>query len=110
MSTELAALPPDASPARRQVYRDQIASDQTKIDKYTQEKTAIMKQAQALEQLRDAAQRQGKPFGVAVIFLQVAILISSIAALFKRKAIWFVALPIGLLGLAYFADGFLLFF
>jgi hypothetical protein len=47
---------------------------------------------------------------VAVIFLQVAILISSIAGLFKRKAIWLAALPVGLLGLVYFADGFFLFF
>jgi hypothetical protein len=59
-----------------------------------------------LEAERDAAQRQGKPFGVAVIFLQVAILISSIAGLFKRKLIWLAALPVGLLGLVYFATVF----
>jgi len=80
------------------------------VTKYAREKSQIQKQAQQLEQQRDAAQRQGHPFGVAVIFLQVAILISSIAGLFRRKQVWYAALPIGLLGLIFFADGFWLFF
>jgi hypothetical protein len=110
LATELAALPPDASQTRRQVYQSRIADYQKKIAKYTQDKAAIMKQALVLEHQRDAAARQGRPFGVAVIFLQVAILISSVAGLFKRKSVWLAALPVGLLGLAYFADGFLLLF
>jgi hypothetical protein len=110
LKTSLAALAANAPPAQRQVYQDKIADYQKKVEKYTAEKAAIMKTAQSLEAQRDAAQRQGKPFGVAVIFLQVAILISSIAGLFKRKVIWLAALPVGLLGLVYFADGFFLFF
>lgn len=110
LETELNALPPEASQARRQVYLHQIADYGKKISKYSQEKAAIMKQAQSLEQLRDQAQRHGQPFGVAVIFLQVAILVSSIAGLFKQKRLWYIALPIGLVGVVYFADGFWLFF
>jgi hypothetical protein len=40
----------------------------------------------------------------------VAILISSIAGLLKRKAIWLAALPVGLIGLTSFANGFFLWF
>ncbi|TDR72449.1 DUF4337 domain-containing protein [Paludibacterium purpuratum] len=103
------ALPANAPETQRKVYADKVAEYDKKVAKYTAEKAQIMQEARALEDARDAAQRQGKPFGVAVIFLQVAILISSIAGLFKQRNIWFAALPVGLVGMLYFADGFFLF-
>jgi hypothetical protein len=48
-------------------------------------------------------------FGIAVIFLQIAILLSSIAALMKKKSVWVVGLIAGACGLIYFANGFFLF-
>lgn len=45
-----------------------------------------------------------------VIFLQIAILLSSIAALLKTKPIYFAGLAVGGVGMVYFANGFLLFF
>ena len=107
---ELDSLPVSASPAQREHYQAQLKKVGDKAARYATERKDIEKEARRLEAERDAAQRQGKPFGVAVIFLQVAILISSIAGLFKRKLIWLAALPVGLLGLVYFADGFFLFF
>ncbi|GAB7126095.1 hypothetical protein JCM19000A_06020 [Silvimonas sp. JCM 19000] len=86
-----------------------IADYSKKVTQYDAEKHEIENKARALEAQRDEAQQHGKPFGIAVIFLQVAILISSIAGLFKRKVLWWGALPVGLIGLAYFADGFFLF-
>ncbi|BEV72743.1 hypothetical protein THUN1379_22250 [Paludibacterium sp. THUN1379] len=109
LKVTLDALPSNAPAAARKVYQDKMAEYDKKIAKYTSEKAQIMQQARALEAARDHAQQQGRPFGVAVIFLQVAILISSIAGLFKQRQIWFAALPVGLLGLLYFADGFFLF-
>jgi len=44
-----------------------------------------------------------------VVFLQMAILLSSIAALMKKKAVWAVGLTVGAAGLVYFVDGYLLF-
>jgi hypothetical protein len=44
-----------------------------------------------------------------VIFLQIAILLSSIAALMKKKPVWFLGLITGAFGLFYFANGFWLF-
>lgn len=105
---ELEQLPATAS--QREHYQQQLKKLGDKVARYSAERKDIEKMARQLEVERDAAQRQGKPFGVAVIFLQVAILISSIAGLFKRKLIWLAALPVGLLGLVYFADGFFLFF
>ena len=102
-------LPANAAAAVRGRYKEAIASADASVEKYEKEKNTIKLEAQRLEKQRDDAQRHGQPFGMAVIFLQVAILISSIAGLLKRQQIWYVALPFGALGLLYFADGFFLF-
>ncbi|MBJ6801117.1 DUF4337 domain-containing protein [Geomonas propionica] len=80
-----------------------------KIAKYDQEKAKIQDDAKKLEKERDDAQRHGRPFGLAVIFLQIAILLSSIAALLKKKIIWVAGVAVGICGLVQFANGFLLF-
>jgi hypothetical protein len=90
-------------------YRKKIEDYQKKIDRYETEKADIQKEARRLETIRDDAQRHSKIFGMAVIFLQIAILLSSIAALLKRKAIWILGLAVGAVGLFYFSNGFLLF-
>jgi hypothetical protein len=48
-------------------------------------------------------------FGIAVIFLQISILLSSIAALLKKKPVWILGLVVGAAGIFYFLDGFFLF-
>ena len=86
-----------------------IAVANEKVKKYESEKSAIQDSAKNLEAIRDDAQRHGKPYGVSVIFFQVAILLSSVSGLFKRKWLWYVALPFGLVGIAFFVNGFWLF-
>jgi hypothetical protein len=110
LQLELEALPANAPESVRAHYRKLIDGYAQKLAKYENDRNQIQTQARGLEKERDDAQRHGQPFGMAVIFLQVAILISSIAGLFKRKEIWLAALPVGLIGLLYFADGFFLFF
>jgi hypothetical protein len=44
-----------------------------------------------------------------VIFLQIAILLSSIAALMKKKPVWVLGLITGAFGVVYFLNGFFLF-
>ncbi|MBB5193443.1 hypothetical protein HNQ50_004200 [Silvimonas terrae] len=101
-------LPADSKAAA--AYAARIADYDAKVKQYGEEKDNIQSSARALEAQRDEAQRHGKPFGLAVIFLQVAILVSSIAGLFKRKSLWLSALPIGLVGVVYFLDGFFVLF
>jgi hypothetical protein len=55
------------------------------------------------------AQKHSQAFGMAVIFLQIAILLSSIAALLKKKIVWTLGLVTGVLGIMYFVNGFFLF-
>ena len=91
-------------------YEKKIALYLQKIKKYDEEKAEISKEAKKMETIRDDAQKHAGIFGLAVIFLQIAILLSSIAALMKRKSIWIIGLAAGAAGLVYFANGFLLFF
>lgn len=101
-------LDPNADGKAIARYKKSITENNKRVEKYENEKKEIQMTAKSLESQRDEAQRHGQPFGFAVIFLQVAILISSIAGLFKRKALWLLALPVGAIGVVYFADGFLL--
>lgn len=103
-----AALPA-GSPAAAE-FDAKIAEFGKKSATYGQEQADIQAKAKQLELQRDTAQKHGKPFGLAVIFLQVAILLSSVAGLLKKKALWLTALPVGLLGMLFFANGFWLFF
>jgi nitroreductase len=109
LALDLLALPEQAAPEVRQRYEHVLADYTEKVAKYEQEKAQIQQKAKALEEERNQAQRHSKPFGLAVIFLQIAILLSSIAGLFKRKPVWYAAWPMGFIGVLYFADGFFLF-
>ncbi|MDN0082287.1 DUF4337 domain-containing protein [Crenobacter sp. SG2305] len=109
LALELETLPDNTPDSTRQRYQALVADYSKKLQRYTQERNDLQNKARELEQKRDEAQRHSQPFGIAVIFLQIAILISSIAGLFKRRALWLAALPLGVLGLTYFADGFFLF-
>ena len=90
-------------------YHKKITEYEQAIKRYDNEKADIKKDAEQLELFRDEAQKHTQAFGMAVIFLQISILISSIAALIKRKYLWFIGIGVGAVGLIYFINGFLLF-
>jgi hypothetical protein len=91
-------------------YEQKIVAYDQKLKRYDEEKIAISKEAKKLESIRDEAQKHSQVFGLAVIFLQIAILLSSIAALLKKRYVWVLGMSTGIVGLVYFANGFLLFF
>ncbi|NTU43556.1 MAG: DUF4337 domain-containing protein [Nitrospirales bacterium] len=97
------------SPALVADYEKKIEAYTAKVKKYEEEKKKIEKDAREQEGIRDTAQNHAQRFGMAVIFLQIAILLSSIAALLKKKPVWICGILSGLVGLFYFVDGFLLF-
>jgi hypothetical protein len=105
-----AKLDSNAPAAKAAAYQEAIAAYNKKIEKYAKEKAEIQQTAQDLEKQRDEAKRHSGPFGLAAIPLQIAILLSSIAALLKRRIVWLLALPVGLAGIVLFVDGFLLFY
>ena len=106
---DLKAMDPGKKKILGDEYEKRVIAYAGKIAKYEEEKAKIEKDAKALEVIRDDAQRHSKAFGMAVIFLQIAILLSSIAALLKKKAVWLAGLATGVIGIVYFANGFLMF-
>ena len=103
-------LSPNIDEGVRNEYEQKITKYGEQIRRYEQEKIDIQGQAQSLEKERDQAMVHSQQFGLAVIFLQLAILMSSIASLMKKKLMWGVGLMVGMLGFLYFANGYLLLF
>jgi hypothetical protein len=110
LELEMKARKMSMSKAAVDEYEKKIEIYTQKIKRYDSEKAEISKEAKRLEAQRDDAQKHTGIFGVAVIFLQIAILLSSIAALMKKKLVWMAGAASGAVGLLYFANGFLLFF
>lgn len=106
---ELETRTPKPSPAIVETYGKRIEDYTKKLKKYDIEKTEIEKEARALDKIKDDALRHSSPFGIAVIFLQIAIMLSSIAALMKKKPVWYLGLATGMVGIFFFLDGFLTF-
>ncbi|MDP4185643.1 MAG: DUF4337 domain-containing protein [Bacteroidota bacterium] len=90
-------------------YEKKIMEYDKKIKQYEAEKKDITKEANAFLSEMENCKKHASAFGVAVIFLQISILLSSISALTKRKYVWIVSLLVGVLGVFYFMNGFLLF-
>ncbi|MCG6552728.1 MAG: DUF4337 domain-containing protein [Candidatus Magnetominusculus sp. LBB02] len=107
--TELKYAVGNLSADAQKHYSEQAASIAEKIKKYEAEKSEIMAEAKRLELLRDDAQKHSKAFGMAVIFLQIAILLGSISALMKKKPVWFISMALGAAGVVNFINGFVLF-
>lgn len=96
-------------PALIKKYSDRIDEYKKNVTKYEEEKVAISKDAKAFELQRDESKKHSEKFGLAVIFLQISILLSSIATLSKKKFVWICGLVLGVFGIFYFIDGFFLF-
>lgn len=109
LELELKTFSAKTPPAVMDEYRKKVELYGKKIAKYEGEKAGIQKEAKKFEKVRDDALKHSQAFGVAVIFLQIAILLSSIAALIKKKLVWVLGMVVGVVGIVYFVNGFLLF-
>jgi len=99
LELDLKAMGPKAPEEVAAAYRKKLDDYGRSLAKYEAEKTAIQGEAKGCEASRDEAQRLSQAFGKAVIYLQIAILLSSIAALLKRKPVYYLGLAVGVIGL-----------
>lgn len=109
LEMELAAQGAGLNPEQRAAWEKKIAAYADNVQRYEQEKAQISQEAKALEAARADAQQHSGVFGLALIFLQIGILLSSIAAFMKKKPVWLLGLAVGAVGLVYFVKGFLVF-
>jgi hypothetical protein len=80
------------------------------IARYDKEKAGIQEEAKQLSKDQVELKGHGGNFGQAVMFFQIAIMLSSVGALMKKKFSWILGLATGAFGLVYFVNGFVQFF
>jgi hypothetical protein len=73
--------------------------------RYDAEKREIKVEAEKLGAEQAELKRHGGSFGLAVMLLQIAIMMSSVGALIKKPVMWYVGLLFGVGGLGYMANG-----
>ena len=96
----------------------EVASDYEKtitrygedIKRYDGEKKEIKDKAEGIARTKLKSQEMGGNFGYALIFLQIAIMLSSLASLTRRKYLWYIALAANAGWLFFFLDAWLLFY
>ncbi|HZO88009.1 MAG TPA: DUF4337 domain-containing protein [Chthonomonadaceae bacterium] len=91
-----------------------IAKWKKEADRYKEEQTEPQQKARELEAERNAENEKAKAlmdhhhiFAYCVTFTQVAIALSAVAALTRRKPVWYISLLIGVAGLIWFIYGFI---
>ena len=95
-------------------FKDKAQADKVRetynheAERYTKEQADIEEQAKDLEKESALAQRKANRFDLGEVFLEVALVIASLALLTRKQAFWFLGIASGLAGLAVAATGFLL--
>jgi hypothetical protein len=80
----------------RTAFERATAAAAKEVSRYSQEKAEIKAEAEGLEQTRDDAQQRGGKLSYALILAQIAIMLSSVTLITKKRPLWY-------LGLAMFA-------
>ncbi len=83
-----------------------LARATAEAQRYEKEKAEIKVEAEKLAAEQADLKRHGGNFGLAVMLLQIAIMMSSVGALIKKPVMWWAGLAFGLGGLGYMANGF----
>lgn len=94
---EVGATTPEAKAAARKA----IDKADEEILRYKGEKAEIMKDALYLDAEAAYSLARGGNFGLAIMFLQIAIMLSAIAALMKKKSFWLLGLGAGMIGVGF---------
>jgi hypothetical protein len=77
-------------------------------ERYTKEQAEIEDLAKDLEKESALEQRTANRFDLGEVFLEIALVISSLALLSRKRFYWFLGIVLGLAGLGVAATGFLL--
>jgi hypothetical protein len=98
------------SPEAAAEYQKTMTKYGEEIKRYEAEKKEIKDKAEGIAKAKLKAQEMGGNFAYALIFLQIALMLSSIASLTKRHYLWYIALICNAGWLFFFLDAWLLFY
>lgn len=92
------------------LYQKAIDGYGENLKRYDGEKKEIKDKAEQLARDKQVAQARAGVFGYALIFLQIAIMLSSISALTKKRPLWYFGIATSIAGIFFFIDGFYMFY
>lgn len=98
------------NPEVEKQYRKLIGDYEKKLRQYDQEKEEIKAEGERLAKEKSEAQARAGNFGYSLLFLQIAIMLSSVAALTKKKSLWYLGLASTVGWVFFFADAIWLFY
>jgi len=105
MGVDLLALGNFKDNAQAEKVRDKYSQE---VERYTKEQTEIEEQAKDLEKESATEQRRANRFDLGEVFLEIALVITSLALLSGKRGFWFLGIASGLTGLAVAVTGLLL--
>ncbi len=91
-------------------YKNTMADYEANITRYDKEKSEIKADAEKLARQKALFQNMSANFSYSLIFLQIAIVMSSVAAITKKKPLWYLGLATVIGWIFYFSNAFLLFY
>lgn len=100
----------DLKPEVAADFEKTLSKYDEEIKRYDIEKKEIKDKAEGIAKNKLKAQEMGGNFGYALIFLQIALMLSSLASLTKRHYLWYIALLCNIGWLFFFVDAWLLFY
>lgn len=86
-----------ANPEQKLVYEQKLSKATQEISRYDAEKNDIRKEAEKTANDNRLLAVKGNYFSASVVFFQIAIMLSSVAALLKKKFMWVIGLVFGVL-------------
>jgi len=80
---------------QKAAYEEKLKNAIQEISRYESEKNQIKKEAEDTGVTSKLVARKGNFFSLAVVFFQIAIMLSSVSALLQRKLMWIFGLVFG---------------
>jgi hypothetical protein len=105
MSLDLLGMVDFKDNAQAQKVRDKYQSE---VERYTKEQAEIEEKAKDFESESARAQRRADRFDLGEVFLEIALVISSLALLSRKLIFWFLGIASGVAGLGVAVTGFLM--
>ena len=86
-----------ANAEQKAVLENKIKAVSQEVERYGAEKTQIRNEAEDTGVQNKKLAKKGNFFSGSVVFFQIAIMLSSVSALLKKKYMWFVGLVFGVI-------------
>lgn len=84
-----------ANPEQKALYEEKLSTATAEISRYDNEKNQIRQEAEDTGLKNRLLGKKGNFFSAAVVFFQIAIMLSSVSALIKKKYLWMIGLAFG---------------